>query len=374
MAKIICCRDEEKRRKYKKEFVNKLFDCKEFREMNRVFQSVYYGDNTMFGYSGKLFYPTKDIIYKGLDFYNTFLTLIAKYDFSFKKGENFKDYILIDLDMFTLCDIIYNRLQNFKTCNSDLSLYYNPTYRDRAIATLKRMSEALKVVVNSGATQYNCQLNDYFKAMTTIFDGAINDIVNNSLNEKIYSKLPYGSPQKLLNDFFDSIDKSFLSENKCSCSIRFKAAYIALFFLPEKQEAKRKLGDSYCNYDKNLIVSLLLLDDTIESFDNNIINNILAMGAPCGFGNLTQYFNCLSVDKSDYFNINLIIAKDIYNIVQKIVDDSNDKCMNLSKICEPIYNRLISQNDRSYTSKTELKEMETKFSDDGSVSYCSFEI
>ena len=342
--------------------------------MNRVFQSVYYGDNTIFGYSGKSFYPTKDIIYKGLDFYNTFLTLIAKYDFSFKKGENFKDYILIDLDMFTLCDIIYNRLQNFKTCNSDLSLYYNPTYRDRAIATLKRMSEALKVVVNSGATQYNCQLNDYFKAMTTIFDGAINDIVNNSLNEKIYSKLPYGSPQKLLNDFFDSIDKSFLSENKCSCSIRFKAAYIALFFLPEKQEAKRKLGDSYCNYDKNLIVSLLLLDDTIESFDNNIINNILAMGAPCGFGNLTQYFNCLSVDKSDYFNINLIIAKDIYNIVQKIVDDSNDKCMNLSKICEPIYNRLISQNDRSYTSKTELKEMETKFSDDGSVSYCSFEI
>lgn len=342
IAKIICCKDEAKRRKYKEKFIDKLFDDNEFREMNRVFQSVYYGDNTVFGYNGKPFYPTKDIINKGIDFYNTFLTLIAKYDFSLKKGENFKDYVLIDLDMFTLCDIIYNRLQNFKTYDSYWSLFYNDLYKDKAIAILKRMSEALDTVVISGIMLDNCRINDYFKAMKNIFDEAVIGIEANSAES--FQKLPYGSPQKMLNDFLCSISNSFSSEEKSSCLIRLKAVYIALFFLPDKQAAKRIYGETYRNYDKNLVVSILLLGDSKEERDN-IINNILAMSAPCGFGNLTQYFNYLCIEKSDSFNINSVIAKDIYNIAQKKVMKSADNFKNISKICEPIYNLLFSKND-----------------------------
>lgn len=348
IAEIACCRDDLQRQELKRKFINKLFEHNDPREMNRVFQSLYYGDNTLYGYNGKPFYPTKDIIFKGWDFHNTFLTLIAKFDFSLKKGDNFKDYILIDLDLFTLCDIIYNRLQSFKTCNSQVSMYYNSQYKDKAIATLKRLSEALSTVVTSGVFRANCQLNNYFNVMIGVFNETAQNIANATCGVKTQIGLPYGSPRILLNNFLNSLNASCLCEKKCVHSIRFRSAYIALFFLPDKLEAIRKYGDCYKDYDKNLIVALLLLDDTEhpkngtgKTFD------ILAMNSPCGFGNLTEYFNCLYSSRLDYLNINRVVAKDINNIAKKSQDSSNEDnewTKHLSKICEPIYETLILKN------------------------------
>lgn len=345
IAEIVCCRDISKRKELKRKFMNKLFENNSSREMNRVFQSVYYGDNTLYGYNGKPFYPTKDIIFKGWDFHNTFLTLIAKYDFSLKWGDNFNDYILIDLDLFTLCDIIYNRLQSFKSCNSQISMYYNPQYKDKAVATLKRTREALCKVVESGVFRENCQLNNYFIVMIKIFNETAQSISQGFYDEAAQKKLPYGSPRILLNDFLGSLSASCSCENTCVYSIRFKSAYIALFFLPDKQEAIQKYGNVYRDYDKNIIVSLLLLGDTKYSQNDTAkIVDVLAMGSPCGFGNLTEYFNCLYSKGADSFNINWVVAKDINNIAQKSLDgsDENDEwTKHLSKICEPIYDILI---------------------------------
>lgn len=353
VAGIICCKEDEKRNQLKKRFVDKLFDDEHFREMNRVFQYVYYGDNTLLGYNGKPFYPTKDIIYKGFDFYNTFLTLIAKFDFSLKKRMAFRDYILIDLDLFTLCDIIYYRLQNFKTCDSQISFYYNSLYKDKAVATLKRTGEAIHKAIESGIFRENCRLNDYFNAMVNIFEEASRDISNDACTEMLQVKLPYGSPKNLLFDFLDSLSKvNSREENemmgseeyKRACWLCFNAAYIALFFLPDNKSVKRKYGEGYCDYDKNLVVSLLLLGDNDMLLGNNTITKILSMSAPCGFGNLTEYFDCLHSEKIDSFNINSVIAKDIYRIAKKCfinADESNEWAKHLSKICEPIYDFLI---------------------------------
>ena len=345
VAEIVCCRDDSQRKELKRKFISKLFDNDNFREINRVFQSVYYGDNTLYGYNGKPFYPTKDIIFKAWDFHNTFLTLIAKYDFSLKKGDSFKDYILIDLDLFTLCDIIYNRLQSFKACNSQISMYYNSQYKDKAVATLKRLCEALRTAVKSGIFRENCRLNDYFNAMIKIFNEAVQNISNDTHIEGSQIKLPYGSPRNLLNEFLGSLSDSCSCENKCVYSIRIKSTYIALFFLPDKQEAIQKYGDSYRDYDKNLIVSLLLLSDQkYQQSGTDKIIDILAMGSPCGFGNLTEYFNCLYSKEADSFSINWVVAKDINNIAQKSITDSDEDdewAKHLSKICKPIYDILI---------------------------------
>ena len=345
IATIVCCIDDSQRNELKKKFINKLFNNDNFREINRVFQSLYYGDNTLYGYNGKPFYPMKDIIFKGWDFHNTFLTLIAKYDFSLNKGNNFKDYILIDIDLFTLCDIIYNRLQSFQTCNSQISMYYNSKYKDKAIATLKRLSEALCTVLKSGVFRYNCQLNDYFNAMIKIFNETVQNILNGNCIEEHQIMLPYGSPQKLLNEFLGSLSDFCSCKKRCVYPIRIKSAYIALFFLPDKQEVIRKYGDIYQDYDKNLIISLLLLSDKkcLQNRSDKIID-ILAMGSPCGFGNLTEYFNCLYSNDKDSFNINWVVAKDIKNIAYKSVKSFNENdewSKHLSKVCKPIYDILI---------------------------------
>lgn len=350
VAEIICCRDDLQRKELKRKFINKLFEDNYSREMNRIFQSVYYGDNTLYGYNGKPFCPTKDIVFKGWDFHNTFLTLIAKYDFSFKKRDNFKEYILIDLDLFTLCDIIYNRLQSLKTCNSQISMYYNSQYKDKAIATLKRLSEALRIVVKSDVFRENIQLNNYFNVMISVFNETAQNISNTSCIEEVQISLPYSSPRTLLNNFLNSLNVSCSCENKCAYSIQFKSSYIALFFLPDKQEVIRKYGDNYKDYDKNLIVALLLLGNIdFPQNGSDKINDILAMSSPCGFGNMTEYFNCLYSRRTDSFNINWVVAKDIYNITQKSVDSSNKNeewTKHLSKICEPIYEILVLNNKK----------------------------
>lgn len=365
IANIVCCKDDQKQQDIKKDFFDKLFYDNQFREMNRVYQSLYYGDNTLLGYNGKPFYPTKDIIYKGWDFHNTFLTLISKFDYSYNKKSYFKDYVLFDYDLFTLCDIVYNRLQNSKTYDSQISMYYNKNYNTRAAATLYRLSDALSKAINTNIFRGNYQLYDYFNAMKNLFTDIahkISELPHKSTTESTPESVSepasesttqtenandniFVAPYKLLDDFWKSSPQSCMSTNECAFSLRLKSVYTALFFLPNEKEAEQKYGDLYCNYNKNLIISLLLLNDIPNDPSAKEINNILAMGEPCGFGNLTEYFNCLRSQKSDTFNINLAIAKDINFIVEHLQQSSrnigSETFSHISKICEPIYETLI---------------------------------
>ena len=344
IARIVSCGDLSKRRKLNNQLIDKLFSDSKFRDINRVIQSLYYGNNTFYGYNGKEFSPTKDIIYKGFDFYNLFLTLIAKYDIAKKKQNDFKDYALIELDLFTLCDFIFQHLQSVETYDRMDTLYYSTRYLEKAKASLKRIVEALDTVLKSNVLRYNTRLADYFRAMRTVFLNAYEEMKG---EKTVY---PYGSPIKIIKEGFNSFVPRCYQDGNCTYNTHIIAAYIAILFLPDS-----KNGQKYRDYNKNLVVSLLLLKNlnTLnkgeQPSDYDIIS-VLAMDQPCGFGALSQYYNCMQPKDSTSLNINLIIANEILEIARQFSEDKNGspdsgKCSkHFSKICEPIYNQLILQN------------------------------
>lgn len=345
IAKIVSSGDVSKRKKLMNQFIDILFSDSIFRNANRVIQSLYYGDNTFYGNNGKEFSPTKDIIYKGFDFYNLFLTLIAKCDFAREKNNNFNNYILLELDLFTLCDFIYEHLQNVDMCNWTESLYYSSRYQDKAIASLVRISDSLDAVLKCGAMRENPRLADYFSAMKTLFM----NIVKNNCTQG--TKYPYGSPIKIIKEDFNNFIPWHSQGSDDLYNAHISASYIAMLFLPDSQKGKK-----YKNYNKNLVVSLLLLKamnilKKDSQSDNNDIIHLLAMDQPCGFGNLTLYYNCMQSNNGTSSDINLIIANDILEIAQqfnknKDTSSYGEKSIkHFSKICEPIYKKLILQNE-----------------------------
>lgn len=345
IAKIVSSGDVSKRKKLMNQFIDILFSDSNFRNANRVIQSLYYGDNTFYGNNGKEFSPTKDIIYKGFDFYNLFLTLIAKCDFAREKNNNFNNYILLELDLFTLCDFIYEHLQNVDMCNWTESLYYSSRYKEKAKASLIRISDALDAVLKCGAMRENPRLADYFSAMSTLFK----NVAGKKCAQE--TKYPYGSPIKLIKEDFNGFIPWYYRDNANLYNTHITAAYIAMLFLPNS-----KKGEKYKNYDKNLVVSLLLLKNMktlkkdSQTNDNDIIR-ILAMDQPCGFGDLIPYYNCLQPNNNTSSDINLIIANEILEIAQqfnknKDTSSHGEKSIkHFSKICEPIYKKLILQNE-----------------------------
>lgn len=363
IARIVSCGDVSKRNKLKRQFINRLFSDSEFRNINRVILSLYYGDNTFYGQNGKEFSPTKDIVYKGFDFYYLFLTLIAKYDFARKKNNDFKDYILIELDLFSLCDFIFQHLQSAERYDESGALYYSSRYRDKAKASLIRISDALDTVLKCSTLRDNPRLADYFSAMRTVFLNAAKNI------DSTTPQYPYGSPIKLINDEFNSFIPRCPQDCSCSYNAHIMAAYIAMLFLPNF-----KKGGRYKKYDKNLVVSLLLLKNMntlkndAQSDDYDIIR-ILAMDQPCGFGDLMQYYNCMQQKNSASSDINLIVANDILEIAQQFTENKgnsscNDKCSkHFSKICEPIYNQLILQNGFLEITETMDNQLRSEFLD-----------
>ena len=134
---------EENAHELSNSFIGSLMDNEEYRIFNRTYQLWYYQD-IIEPESGK--WQAWDV-YKarkpGFDFHNCFMTLVSKLDYCF---ENDKPYSLMEIDMFTICDLIYSRLQkNSQKRELFYSAMYNRIENSVAVALLQRVCKILDI-------------------------------------------------------------------------------------------------------------------------------------------------------------------------------------------------------------------------------------
>ena len=335
-------------------FVDKILKDEKKREYNRMHQLLYYGDNAVDGYGQRCFNYTKDVIQKGFDFHNTFLTIIYKYDY-YKKHK--KEYNLMEYDLVTLCDLIYTRLSCTKINNSEMStLFYYSGYNNSNsnISSIiltrftKILEDYLSQIKIKNYTIY------YFKLILNMSKKAYEELYKKYPQEK-NNYLAFVNPTYELEKIFKTIKYSRIGWNIDSaggikeCERKkliennntvkesiaehiLESVYIAMFFLPEKPP--ETINSSLIKYyNKNTIINMLLLheigkynindyppncDDTfnLERKYKDYLLQILVLGSTSGFSDLSMYYNEMEQYLNKKDSINSKIAYQI-NVIQR---------------------------------------------------------
>lgn len=337
----------------------KLLTNNKYRELNRIYQILYYGDNTFDGYNNRIFDVSKDIVQHGFDFHNTFLTLIAKLDYSHTYSEH--KYYLKDFDLFTLCDFIYTRLSSVKVeANNKSTLFYYYGYNNKTSKTaynvLNRFYCLLNEYVEQNKNSYNMKFA-YFRKMLSVINISKTKI-DNKFPQNTNEIVPYVHPVYEIEKIF-RIEKLarigwYINDTKDICEeernnlgeLKFddnykesisdyilELVYIAIFLLPkELPKDGNYTPQELTEYSKEKIIMLILLHELgkIETKDffnksqkivslkqdyKNAILGLMSLGATVSFADLSSYFNemQLYLDKND---INCTIVKQL-KIVQK---------------------------------------------------------
>lgn len=118
-------------------FIKELINDAAFRSFNRSYQLHYYQDLTdLKDFNGTTWRVDKS---KGVgfDFSNCFLVLVSKLDYSFDTDN---PYPMMEIDLYTLCDLVYSRLQMF---GDKRALFYSSANNQEgdslAVAILQRV-------------------------------------------------------------------------------------------------------------------------------------------------------------------------------------------------------------------------------------------
>lgn len=164
------------------------------RWFNRNYQLYYYEDRIQNPIVGKREIECVDFVEKGFDFHNCYLVLLSKLKYSFDLG---KRYPLMEIDLFTLCDLLYSRIQDVEI--SDGSKEISFFYSDESSRSLSIITSIIGLLeeYTINTVKYNNKLLKtnrifvYFSMMLDTFS-AIRDLII-ECNEKNVEK-PYLSP------------------------------------------------------------------------------------------------------------------------------------------------------------------------------------
>lgn len=336
LAQIVC---EKSNHSMKNTFILRLIHDKDFREFHRIYQLYYFGDQKLnrINITSPL---SSSIKITGFDFRSTFLVLLAKLDAALT--ENIP-YPLFEIDLYTICDLIYSRLQKF----SESGFFYNKKYNMPGDSECAAVLEKVVDLLEKYARQHKFQLNTneqiiaYFKVMKMAFT-QIKDQVNKASGESITK--PYVSPSKDFEQICKlstlprigwTINTKKISDNHAptddiQCSTQhfetimehiMESVYIAQMFLPEKLYID--------GYDKHKIISIILYSDLgrISTGDYSpIYNNVrdfmsretenlsyfLILGTLDEYADQPTYFSPIRDAKNE--DINIQIALEIKNI------------------------------------------------------------
>jgi len=350
LAQIVCTNNIN----YVNEFVCVLMDDELFRRFNRSYQLKYYQDIP--NATGNPFLPWDEEVSKqsGFDFYNCFFVLVSKLDFSFHLGQ---PYPMMIIDLFTICDLIYSRMQNM---NSEGALFYSANYNKKGdsvaknilLKTNKLISEYLN---NTQLNQsYADRANAYFTFMQKKFKEII-EILDKNTDKNLtvplvshhsvfdsvlnFHKMPrvgwninHAGQVKVEDQPKYDMNSSENESNKNSENFVFphetimqhiiETLYIAQLFLPPNIDLK--------GYDKSTIISLILLSelgktsigDYSPDYSNALrryipneqkqLTELLILGAIDGYANNGVYYESLIKGNFfDEFDINMHICKDL---------------------------------------------------------------
>lgn len=273
----IVAEDDEKSLKQKiNNYLGDLIKDSEIRDINRTFHLMYYQDtnNLMIvqrahNDSGKA---------KRLDFYYTYHTLVNRIKSTFESN---KDRKLLEVNIFTLCDLINTRLRFNSYDESNPTFFYS-------ISRIKTIKYLLNGVINI-IEKYLNNYND--KITNTIFLSFIQSCQEN------YKMFPaflvkdnnsvFLNPSILINQLYklkseerkgwliqDHYNEGTMSKETYKAQINFPSVesvidhiyityLIGLLYLPERIKENPK-------YNKQEILNIILIHDLGESYTGDL--------------------------------------------------------------------------------------------------------
>lgn len=385
-------------------FLCSLMDNQEYRAFHRAYQLWYYQDISNPLEENREAWSVSKSKGVGFDFYNCFLVLVSKMDYCF---ENNAPYPMLEIDLFTLCDLIYSRLQDF---SDKRSLFYSPVYNREgnsvSLSVLQRMNNLLVEYLSRYGKErgINSRIQSYFTFMQGCFVQAMDklmDRVGKPITKPLVSAADnYGAIVRLHNRprvcWNISEEGTVFKKNQPRYSpsnimgmpevcwgayapVRetmgqhiLECLFIAQMFLPEKTEDG--------SYKKERVMSLLLMsemgklktdgDYTTEyknvkasiQHEKEGVGEILTLGAMDGYANLSSLFEALTagVAKENPSDINMRICLEIKAIQREYKyytlygelgfskerhDDFAGEFVDLhTTICKEIRKKLIQEN------------------------------
>ena len=353
---MICC--DENNIELVNNFLCGLMDNPGYREFHRAYQLWYYQDISNPLEEKREAWTISKSKGVGFDFYKCFLVLVSKMDYCF---ENNAPYPMLEIDLFTLCDLIYSRLQDY---SDKRSLFYSPDYNREgnlvALSVLQRVNNLLSEYLSHYTKErvVNSRIKSYFTRARSCFDRVINILegrVGKTITEPLISAADdyrtiaclHNRPRVCWNISDDGV---VLKKNQPRYSpsditgmpemywgeyapVRetigqhiLECLLIAQLFLPETLE------DS--TYKKERVMSLLLMSEmgkyktdgdytseyrnvktTIQN-EKEGIGEILTLGAVDGYANLSSFYDALTsgVARENPVDINMRICLEIKSI------------------------------------------------------------
>ncbi len=268
-------------------YFEKLLSDDYERRINRKFFMQFYGDRNEFQIE-----PQHDVILNGLDFYNTYqklATRLLKWTQRGKKGK------LLELELFTLCDLVQIHLDNplvthkfengkmfafEKNDNRTESFFYNERYTDRkrnkALPVLKLIIETIDMynrIYGSGSKmrkykQYlHVRRDQFVDAMVSIENNmpvktfSINSLLDELSGLSNIKKTGWYIEDSSIQISDDKMSK-ILNRTECyetTLEHVYECFLIGLLYLPNKIWSEEK-------YDKDTVLKMLLIHDMGEAY------------------------------------------------------------------------------------------------------------
>ncbi len=255
------------------EYINQLMKNQELRNVNRVFYRMFYQDAYALMDINEYYVDDGDS--ESFDFYYTYHTLVNR----IRNGyENRNKNKIVEVDLFTLCDLIITRIKIDKTNDDKQTFFYQTEKYDRIKTIMDTTIDIINQYFNN---------NDFPCANNSLFVGflknAIRDFKMFPIYLEKYTNRPFFHQSMIINQLDlikfqerqgwlirDKHDNHSLSmddfnSQKQLASIEtvvehiYMTYLIGLFYLPNKIK-------EYEEYNKQTVLNIILIHDIGESF------------------------------------------------------------------------------------------------------------
>lgn len=271
ISKILVAQDEN----YKKivnEYLYELINNGTSRNVNRIFHRMYYQDT--YNLMSIIRTYSDEGLSTSWDFYYTYHTLYNRIKESFDRGTKRR---LIEIELFTICDLISTRLKHDKNMNNCNTYFYTVSKLDTIKYILEGAVELIEIYLEIYENDIsNSQFIGYIKNCKRDFQLFPKHLESN--NKKIYfhpsliinqlNQIKYQDRQgwriKDHHKFRSMTKDDYLLQSENTSSVENVAEHvyitylIGLFYLPNALENDDE-------YNKQTILNIILLHDIGES-------------------------------------------------------------------------------------------------------------
>lgn len=167
-----------------------FIDNENYRKFNRSYQLHYYQDTSNNAILNQSPWDPGRAPMMGFDFRYSFLALLSKLEPALQRQ---KPYPLMELDLFTLCDLIYSRLQYMGADAFFYSAKYNQKDDPKGEAIVSRIVMLLKnyCQLYGGKNSTNDRIDAYFSLMYARFTEILKKLAGNKGKDV---SIPYAPP------------------------------------------------------------------------------------------------------------------------------------------------------------------------------------